>query len=109
MRSKVVFADAKLKTTYERLRGSKLENQRLFNWLQRAFDDIAKDAFCGIQIPKNQIPKVYIKKYAIDNLWKYNLPNAWRLIYSVARDEVTVISIILEWFPHKEYERRFNY
>jgi Txe/YoeB family toxin of Txe-Axe toxin-antitoxin module len=109
MRSRVVFADAKLKTTFERLRGSDLEDRRLYDWLQRAFDDIAENAFCGIQIPKKRIPKVYLKKYSIDNLWKYNLPNAWRLIYSVARDEVTVISIILEWFPHKEYERRFNY
>ena len=47
--------------------------------------------------------------YEIDNLWKYDLPRGWRLMYSVARDEVIVISIILEWLPHKEYERRFGY
>jgi hypothetical protein len=55
------------------------------------------------------MPKEYIKKYGIENLWKYNLPNAWRLLYSVARDEVMVISIVLEWLPHKKYERRFKY
>ena len=61
------------------------------------------------QCPKKQIPKIYIKKYGIDNLWKYNFPNAWRLIYSVARDEIIVVTIILEWMNHKEYEKRFNY
>jgi Txe/YoeB family toxin of Txe-Axe toxin-antitoxin module len=77
--------------------------------LNRAFDDIARDAFTGIQIPKKLIPAKYIKDFQIDNLWKYNLPNAWRLLYSVARDEVIIVSVILEWLPHKEYERRFHY
>jgi mRNA-degrading endonuclease RelE of RelBE toxin-antitoxin system len=81
----------------------------LFNWLNRAFDDISANAFCGVQIPKKQIPKEYSKKYGIDNLWKYNLSNAWRLLYSVARDEIIVVAIILEWMPHKDYEKRFGY
>jgi len=72
-------------------------------------DDLKGDAFCGIQIPKKQIPKEYIIKYAIDNCWKYNLPNAWRLLYSVGREKVTVVSIILEWDKHKKYERKFGY
>jgi len=38
-------------------------------WLNRAFDNLSNDPFCGIQIPKKQIPKIYIKKYGIDNLW----------------------------------------
>ena len=58
---------------------------------------------------KRQIPRTYIRKYGIENLWKDNLPNAWRLVYSVAGSEVEIITILLEWFPHKEYERRFNY
>ncbi|MDY6931179.1 MAG: hypothetical protein SVJ22_04610, partial [Halobacteriota archaeon] len=65
--------------------------------------------FCGIQIPKKLIPKTYIDKYEIDNLWKYDLPKGWRLIYSVATEGVCIISIILEWMDHKNYERRFNY
>jgi hypothetical protein len=44
-----------------------------------------------------------------NNLWKYNLPNAWRLVYSISGSEVEIIAILLEWFPHKEYERRFKY
>jgi len=109
MKSKVVFADETVKEAFDRLQDSRTEDQNLYRWLNRAFDDLSENAFCGIQIPKKLIPKKYLKEYGIDNLWKYNLPNAWRLIYSVARDEVIVISIILEWLPHKEYERRFNY
>jgi len=108
MKSQVVFADHRLKETFDKLKDSTTEDQRLHEWLNRAIDDLAEDAFCGIQIPKKQIPKEYIKKYEIDNLWKYNLPNAWRLLYSVAK-EVIIISIIIEWLDHKDYERRFRY
>ena len=56
------------------------------------------------------IPKGYEKRFGrLDNLWKYNLPNAWRLIYTVKYGELIVLSIILEWVAHKEYENRFNY
>ena len=60
-------------------------------------------------IPRRLIPKHYIRKYGIDNLWKYDLPKGWRLLYSIARDQVIIIAIILEWLSHPEYERRFGY
>lgn len=109
LRSKVVFADSRVKGAYQKLNSSRSEDRLILSWLDNAFDDIADDAFCGIQIPKKQIPEKYRKEYEIDNLWKYNLPNGWRLLYSVARDEVIVISIIIEWLDHKNYERRFGY
>ncbi len=109
MNAKVVLADEKLKDALNRLKVSKTEDKKLYEWLNRAFDDLTDDPFCGVQIPRKLIPKEYIKKYEIDNLWKYNLPNAWRLIYSVAKDEVIVIAIILEWMNHKSYERKFAY
>ncbi len=109
IKSRVVFADKKIKRAYEKLKDSKTEDRKLYEWLKRAFDDLAEDAHCGILVPRRLIPKDYVKKYGIDNLWKYDLPEAWRLLYSVAKEKVVVISIILEWLPHKEYERKFKY
>lgn len=108
MKSRVVFANNKLRKTFQKLKDSKTENKRLYQWLNRAFDDLADDSFCGVQIPKRLIPKIYMK-HKIDNLWKYDLPQGWRLLYSVARDEIIIISIILEWMHHKDYEKRFKY
>jgi len=51
-----------------------------------------------------------IKKYRIRNLWKYDLPDGWRLLYSITTPtKVEILSIIIEWFNHKEYERKFKY
>lgn len=109
MKSQIRFADKELKKSFDKLKDSKTEDKKLYMWINRAMDDLEEDAFCGTQIPKKLIPKTYIKKYGVDNLWKYDLPNAWRLIYSVTDGEVCVVSIILEWMNHKDYERRFKY
>ena len=105
----MVFADKKVKEAYEKLKDSITEDKNLYKWLNRAFDDLAENSFCGIQIPKKLIPKEYLKKYGIDNLWKYDLPKGWRLIYSVVNGEVQILSVILEWMSHKDYEKRFKY
>jgi len=55
------------------------------------------------------IPLRYIKKYEVKNLWKYNLSKGWRLLYSIESEELIIVSIILEWLNHKEYEKRFKY
>jgi Txe/YoeB family toxin of Txe-Axe toxin-antitoxin module len=102
----VAFADEKLKEAFEKL---KTEDPTLYKFISRAIDDLKENPFCGIAIPKRLIPKIYIRKYGINNLWKYNLPGAWRLLYSVVGNRVKIVAIILEWLSHKEYERRFNY
>ena len=69
-----------------------------------------EDSFCGIQLPKHLIPNEYKKRFGnLTNLWKYNLLDAWRLIYTIKNDRASVLSVILEWLDHQEYERRFNY
>jgi hypothetical protein len=30
-------------------------------------------------------------------------------MYSVSGDGTQVVTLVLEWLPHKEYERRFRY
>lgn len=109
MKSHIKFAELKLKESLVKLKNSKTEDQKLYKWINRALDDIEENAFCATQIPKRLIPNVYIEKYEIDNLWKYDLPSGWRLLYSVAKGEVVVLAIIIEWFNHKNYERKFNY
>jgi hypothetical protein len=109
MKAAVFFADEQLRQAFLSLASAKAEYREVSDLLNAAFDAIARDAFCGIQVPKRLILRHYITKYGIDNLWKYNLSKKWRLMYSVAGDGTNVIALILEWLPHKEYERRFRY
>jgi hypothetical protein len=105
----VVFAENKVKKAYDDLKAGKGAEPHLLEFLDRSFDDLKKDPRTGIKIPKKQWPKDYIKKYEINNLWKYDLPNGWRLIYTLKADQVMIVTVVLEWFDHKEYERKFKY
>jgi hypothetical protein len=83
--------------------------RQMFNYILRAKNDIKENAFCGIPLSKRLIPEKY-KKLGIDNIWKYDLPNGWRLIYTITSpNKAEIITIIIEWFDHKEYEKRFKY
>jgi hypothetical protein len=109
MKSAVYFADEQVQQTFLNLQSGRAEDKEIFNQLNTAFDMIAMDPFCGIQVPKRLIPRVYITKYGIENLWKYNFLKNWRLMYSVAGDGTQVVTLVIEWLSHKEYERRFRY
>ncbi|MFH0906386.1 MAG: hypothetical protein V1824_03545 [archaeon] len=104
----VAFVSKKLENEFELLKDNSFDN-KLYEFIDRAISDLKKDSASGIKIPKNLWPKEYIKRYNITNLWKYDLPNGWRLIYTIKTDEITIISVILEWFNHKDYEKRFKY
>ena len=105
----VSFISRKLKDEYVSLKESKFEDKQLYDFISRAIDDLKKNPMCGVKIPKKLWPKSYVKQYDITNLWKYDLPNGWRLIYTIDTDEVRIVNIILEWFDHKNYEKRFKY
>src|SRR3989338_8560587 len=104
-RSKVVFVSETLEKSFESLP----ENEILKKHIRRAIEEIKENAFVGIRIPKRLFPGEYVVKYNVTNLWKYDLPNGWRLIYTIKEDEIMILNVILEWFNHKEYERRFKY
>ena len=105
----VAFANKKIEQDFERLKEGKFEDKQLYTFIQRAIDDLKKDPMCGTKISKSLWPKSYINKYHITNLWKYDLPNSWRLIYTILEDKVMILNVILEWFSHKQYERKFGY
>ena len=105
----VGFADEKIKQAFLDLQKGKGAEADLYSYLDQAFDQLKKDPGCGIKISRKKWPKEYIKKYQIDNLWKIDLPDGWRVIYTIRANQVTVLTVVLEWFDHKEYERRFGY
>lgn len=105
----IKFVDEKLCNSFYRLEEGNEAEKRIFQFIRKALDEIKTNAFCGIQIPKRQIPQEYAKTYHVTNLWKYNLPRGWRLIYTITREEIIVVSLIIEYFGHKEYEEKFRY
>lgn len=105
----VILGDNKLEKEFNELKQGSFQDKQLSLFIDRAITDLKENPACGIKIPRRIWPKVYLAKYGITNLWKYDLPNAWRLIYTIKEDDVRILNVILEWFNHPEYERRFAY
>lgn len=106
MECKVNFIDLELKNAFEDLEKS---DSRLFKEVNKAIQDICQNSFCGRNVKKKLIPKELVQKHKIDNLWIYNLRKDWRLLYSVGRDEIELIAVILDWMDHKDYEKLFKF
>ncbi len=105
-KSKVTFANDSIEKEFNGLP----EDNLIKNHILKAIEEIKHNAFCSTPIPKRLIPKEYVKKYGVQNLWKYDLPDGWRLIYTITTpNKVEILSVILEWFDHSNYEKRFNY
>jgi len=106
---KVAFVDDKIKSIYDKLLVGTSEERELHKFISRAISDLKLNPFIGIKIPAKLWPKGYSTKHNINSLYKYDLPNGWRLIYTVKGSQLEILSIIIEWFDHKGYERRFKY
>jgi len=103
---KVVFLEESLQKSFDILS----DDDNIKKGLIKAIKALQNDAYSGRNVKKKLIPKSLIEKYKINNLWIYNLPDAWRLLYSItSTQEVEIIAAILNWMNHKEYERLFRF
>ncbi len=83
--------------------------QTLLNSIKQKIEFIKENPQYGTHIPKNKIPKDYINKYDVNNLWKVNLSGAWRMIYTIRGSEIEIIALILDIIDHKKYNKKFGY
>jgi hypothetical protein len=65
----------------------------------------------GNPISKKLIPEDYINKYNIRNLFRIELPNYWRMLYTLTNDEseIHIIAFVLDIIDHKTYNKKFGY
>ncbi len=101
----VVFMEDKVEEAFLSLP----ETDEIKKAIRRAIEKLKQNIFYGENIPKKQIPREYIQKYDIDNLRWCQLTSGWRLVYSVVSAKVEILAVILEYFNHKDYEKRFKY
>ena len=73
-------------------------------------DKLKQNMMAGEKVQRPQWPPYYVKRYWINNLWKYNMSKAARLIYTILSENGRWVVLVLEMFlTHKEYEKRFGY
>ncbi len=84
-------------------------NQSIFRSIERVKGRLKDNPFAGEQVQKNLIPRYYINKYGVANLWRIDLSDYWRLIYTIQSNEVEIIDFVLNIVDHKKYDKIFGY
>ena len=81
----------------------------LLNAINRLFDVIVNNPFYGENVKKDLIPKEYRQKYDADNLFIADLPDYWRMIYTLESDEIEIIAFVLDIIDHDQYNKKFKF
>ena len=81
----------------------------LLEAINRLFGIISSNPFYGENAKKDLIPKEYRQKYDADNLFIADLPDYWRMIYTLESDEIEIIAFVLDIINHDEYNKKFKF
>jgi hypothetical protein len=81
----------------------------LLKIVDAGLDALKLNMFAGEKIERKKHPRYYVRKYGVNNLYKFNLDSSTRLIYTLVAEETGVAVVILEVLDHKKYEERFGY
>ena len=83
----------------------------ILNAITKKIEIIKSNPHYGDPIAKSLIPKEYINKYEITNLFRIELPNYWRMLYSLIDGEtkIEIIAFVLDLIGHHTYNKKFGY
>ncbi|MBU0758550.1 MAG: hypothetical protein KKF44_10870 [Nanoarchaeota archaeon] len=89
---------------------SKIERS-ILNAFNKKKELIKANIHYGDPISKRLIPEEYKRKYGVTNLFRVELPNYWRMLYTLSDGEsqVEIIAFVLDMIDHKEYNKKFGY
>ncbi|MBW2994937.1 hypothetical protein KY312_01155 [Candidatus Woesearchaeota archaeon] len=89
---------------------SKTENT-ILQAINKKIELIKEKPHYGNPIAKRLIPEEYKLKFKINNLFRIELPNYWRMLYSLTNNDtkIEIIAFILDLIDHKTYNKKFGY
>tara|TARA_Y100000310_G_scaffold340437_1_gene436223 strand:- start:2338 stop:2694 length:357 start_codon:yes stop_codon:yes gene_type:complete len=88
------------------------KNERtILNAVNQKIELIKINVHFGDPISKAKIPPDYKTKYSVTNLFRVELPNYWRMLYTLTEGgtEVEIVAFVLDIFDHKDYNKKLNY
>jgi hypothetical protein len=82
--------------------------------LRRKAQEVAADPQLGTFVAMTRVPRSTRQKWErrvgpVQNLYKLDLPGAWRALYTIGSDGPLRVVLVLEVLRHKEYERVLGY
>ena len=85
------------------------EEIQLLKSIKQKTEFLKANPFYGDNIPKKLIPPEYILNYNAKNLWRVELTNYWRMLYTIKGDQVEIVCFVLDIINHERYNKKFGY
>ncbi|MBI2043953.1 hypothetical protein HYT24_01155 [Candidatus Pacearchaeota archaeon] len=85
------------------------EEMQLLKSISQKIGFIKANPFYGDSIKKDLIPKEYIKNYNVSNLFRVELSQFWRMLYTVKGDQIEIVCFILDILNHPSYDKILGY
>ena len=84
------------------------ESQSLVRSIERMIEILKKNPQYGNPIRKELIPDNF-KKLGIKNLYRVELSNYWRMLYTIEGSRIEIFCFILNIVDHPTYDKIFGY
>ena len=110
---RVIFSD-EAEEVYKHLNAeaptSKTERM-ILKAINQKVDLIKANSHFGNPIAKNLIPQEYKTKYGVTNLFRVELPQFRRMLYTLTdgESEIEIIAFVLDVIDHPTYDKKFGY
>jgi hypothetical protein len=87
------------------------QEQTFLNAVKKKIELIKANPHYGDSISKRLIPKEYIVKYGVNNLFRVELPRYWRMLYTLTDGDsgIEIVAFVLDMVDHKRYDKKFGY
>jgi hypothetical protein len=110
---KVIFSP-EAEEVYKDLNAKAAESKvdgMILNALNKKIELIKTNIHYGEPIAKDLIPKEYKTRYGVTNLFRVELPQFWRMVYTLTdgESEIEIIAFVIDVYDHKKYNKKFGY
>ena len=108
----ILSSDAKEVYNHLKEEAPKSKTERtILNSIKKKIEIIKSNPHYGDPIAKSHIPKEYLVKYEITNLFRVELPNYWRMLYTLKDGDTKceIIAFVLDLVDHSSYNEKFGY
>ncbi len=90
--------------------GALSKSSDLYKEIDNALDLLKEDPDRGDRIQRDRWPKCYVQAFNVQTLFRFELREGRRLIYTVyIKNEIGYCNILEIFSNHKEYDKRFGY
>lgn len=94
----------------EQASNSKIERS-ILKAVNKKSELIKANPHYGDPISHGLIPKEFIEKYGITNLFRVELPNFWRMLYTLTNNDtkIEIVAFVLDISSHAGYDHKMGY